>query len=182
MQEPISTAPTHFQVDPTPDETRRACAAIAQASLPPSRAAPMLIGLFVVIALAAYVLTPTTWYPTLLIGLATALGTVFLLQADGRSRVRRMQASDPHALETSFIELSPEGVRAWCAHIDVRHPWQDYSRVVVTNEFYLFIRGSGPGSVAIPRRLLDAERDGELRARVREWAPALGPDLNAGAD
>jgi len=47
-----------FEIDPQPDETRRACAAIAQAALPPSRGGLIIVALYAAVITAAYFLTP----------------------------------------------------------------------------------------------------------------------------
>ena len=96
-----------FQIDPTPDEAQRGCAAIARAVLPPSRGNAVLLGLY-----AAVVLTPTTRPQTIVIGVGAVLATAFALQAEGRSRLRRLRAADPHAQETHFVELGPGAVNS----------------------------------------------------------------------
>lgn len=165
-----------FQIEPTPDEAQRACSAIVQASLPRSRGGAILLVLYAAVILAAYVLTPATRPMTMVIGITAALATATALQLEGRSRLRRLQASDPHARETHFIELSPEGVHTWCAHVDARYSWCDFTGVTENQEFYLFVRASGAGS-AIPKRLLDDAQDAELRGRIREWAADHGVSL-----
>ena len=167
--------PIRFQIEPTPGETQRACSAIVRACLPPSRRSHIMIALYVVIGAAAGLLTPSRLM-TFIIGVGAVLATESALRAESRSRVRRLQASDPHALETHYVELGPEGVHAWCGHIDARYPWQDYYRVLEDREFYLLVRPSGSGT-AIPKRLLDAPRDAELRERIREWAPEQAAGL-----
>jgi hypothetical protein len=113
---------------------------------------------------------------TMGIGIAAVIATVTALQAEGRSRIRRLQTEDPHARETHYVELSPEGVRAWCAHVDARYAWADFAKVVENNEFYLFVRAGGTGT-AIPKRLLDGEGDAELRRWIKEWAIDHGASL-----
>jgi len=165
-----------FEIDPTPEETRRACSAIAQACLPPSRGNAILFGMYTAVGIAAYFLTPATRPVTFLIGLVAVAATALLLQAEGRSRLRRLQVEDAHARERHFVELSPEGVRAWCSHVDARYPWKDFFKVVENSEFYLFLRPSGNGS-AIPKRLLDDVTETELRERIRAWSPDSGTGL-----
>ena len=165
-----------FQIDPRPGESQRACGAIARVVMPPSRATLIVLGLYVVVGVAAYVLTPATRFATLAIGVAAVIGTAYALQAEGRGRLARLQADDPHALETHFVELGPEGVHAWCSHIDARYPWRDFTRIAEDREFYLFARPNGTGA-AIPKRLLDATMDQALRERIREWAPERGSSL-----
>jgi hypothetical protein len=165
-----------FQIDPSPEETRRACAAIVQASLPPSRGNLIVIGLYIAVGLAAYFLTPATRGATFIIGIVAVAATTLALQAEGRSRVRRLQANDPHARERHFLELGPEGVRAWCDHVDARYPWRDFVKVTENREFFLFVRPSGAGS-AVPKRLLDQGQAAQLRSHIREWAPDHGAAL-----
>jgi hypothetical protein len=165
-----------FEIDPTPEETRRACIALAQAGLPPSRATLILIGLYAVVGLAAYLLTPATGATTFAIGVLAVLATAMALQAEARRRVRRLGANDPHAREPHFIELSSEGVHTWCAHVDARYPWPEFRAVKEVKEFYLFVRLSGSGS-ALPKRVLEQGQQVELRARIREWSPDHGAQL-----
>jgi hypothetical protein len=165
-----------FEIDPTPEENRRACAAILQASLPPSRANLIVIALYAAVGVAAYSLTPATWVTTFAIGILGIAACTLALQAEARSRVRRLQVNDPHASEHHFLELTPSGVRAWCEHVDARYPWQDFTKVTENKEFYLLVRPSGTGS-ALPKRLLDQGRDAELRALLREWSPDRGAAL-----
>lgn len=165
-----------FEIDPVPGEAARACSAIVRESLPRSRRTAIVIALYVAVIAAAWLLTPATRALTTVIGVGAVLATVWALQVEGRSRVRRLQASDPHATETHFIELSADGVHTWCAHVDSNYPWQDFTKVVPTTEFYLFVRGGGNGS-AVPMRLLGEEREDELRERIRQWSPEHGASL-----
>jgi hypothetical protein len=165
-----------IEIDPTPDETRRACAAIVRASLPPSRANLIVIASDVAVGVASYFLTPATWATTFAIGVFAIAGTTLALQVEARSRVRRLRANDPHASERHFLELNPEGVRAWCERVDARYPWRDFAKVIENKEFYLFVRPSGAGS-AVPKRLLDQGRDAELRGHIREWSQDHGAAL-----
>lgn len=160
-----------FQIDPQPGESIRACTAIAQAALPRARGNVIVLGLYVAVGIVSFVFTPTTTLATLAIGLGAVLGTVFALQFEGRSRLRRLQAADPHARDTHFLELTADGVHAWCAHVDARYPWPDFTKVTENAEFYLFVRPNGSGS-AIPKRLLDPTTDAALRERIRDWAPS----------
>lgn len=158
-----------FRIDPQPGETRRACAAIVRASLPPRRGNGLMIGLYAVIIAIAFVFTPSTKPQTILVGIGAVLATAWLLQWDGARRIRQLQSADPHERETHFVELSPSGVRAWCAHVDARYPWDDYRAVTRDGEFYLLLRAGGNGT-AIPKRLLDADAEREVEARLAEWA------------
>lgn len=164
-----------FQVDPRPDETQRACRAIVQASLPRSHGDVVLVVVIAAVVIAAFVLTPTTVNKTAAIAVGGVFLTVVGLQLAGRARLRHLRTNDPHALETHFIELGPDGVHTWCAHIDARYPWQDFTKVTENDEFVLFVRGSGNGS-AIPKRLLDESTNRELRRSIGEW---LGDRANA---
>lgn len=158
-----------FQIAPEPGESQRACRAILQATLPPSRGEFVLFALFVAAFAAAWAFAQPTLEATVCISFGAIFATTYAMQFEGRRRVRRLQTADPHSLETHYIEVSSEGVRAYCSHIDARYPWQDFSKVVDNNEFYLFIRPSGSGS-AIPKRVLDVTLDAALRVRIREWA------------
>jgi hypothetical protein len=159
-----------------PDENQRACMAIAEASLPRSRGSLIILGLYAAVVAAASFLTPTTAPATMIIGVVAILATALALHAEARRRVRRLQANDPHARETHFVELSPDGVHSWCAHVDTRYPWRDFKKVTENKEFYLFVLSSGNGS-AIPKRILDDTVDAQLRSRIREWSPDGGSSL-----
>lgn len=161
-----------FQIDPLKDESQRACSAIVNASLPRSRQTYFIITLYAVIVVTAFLLTPETAVTTTMIGVAAVLVTSGILQGEGQRRIRHLQSSDPHATETHFVELGPDGIRTWCAHVDSRYAWSDFGKLIENEEFYLFVRPSGTGC-AVPKRLLDAGLDTELRSRVKGWAPDL---------
>lgn len=165
-----------FQIDPTPGESARACAAIARCVVPTKRGNLLLLGLYAAVGVAAYVLTPDTWLTTFVIGVGGIVATVYGLQTINRANVRRLQQADPHATETHFVELSVAGVHTWCAHIDARYPWADFAKVVENNEFYMIVRPSGTGA-AIPKRLLSDPDDTGLRERIRQWSPDRGRNL-----
>lgn len=165
-----------FQIDPQPGESARACSAIARSMIRGGRADLLLLGLYGAVGLASYFLTPATRLATFLIGVFAVLGTYSGMRAVGRANLRRLQAADPHALESHFAELSAEGVRTWCSHVDVRYAWKDFARVTENSEFYMLARPNGTGS-AIPKRLLDDEADARLRACLREWSPDRGGNL-----
>jgi|SRR5687767_6745850 len=165
-----------FQIDPRPGESLRGCSAIAQAAMSPGRANLIVYALYAAVFVAAFFLTPATWITTFLIGLVAVLATTLALQAEGRSQLRRLQASDPHALETHYVEIGPEGIHTWCSHVDVRYPWPEFTKVAENTEFYLFIRPSATGA-AIPKRVLDDATESVLRARIREWSPDRGTAL-----
>jgi hypothetical protein len=135
-----------------------------------------LLTVYGAVGVAGYFLTPATRLMTIAIGIGAVMASLTLLRAENRWRVRRLSTDDPHALETHFIELSPEGVRAWCTHLDARYPWAEFVTVGETAEFYVFARGSGTGSV-IPKRILDDATDAALRTRICEWAPDRGTGL-----
>jgi hypothetical protein len=165
-----------FRVQPTPDETQRACAAIASASLPPSRAGLITLLVCALVGVAAILLARPTWLITIALTLTGLLVALYALQAEVNWRLRRARADDVHADEPYEIEVGPEGIRTWCAHVDARYTWDGITRVVETPEFYLFLRGIG-GGPSIPKRLLDAESNEELRKRIREWSPDRGASL-----
>ncbi len=165
-----------IRIDPLPGESLKGCLALGAVSAPATRLNALVFALYGAVAVAAFLLTPSTRLMTTAIGIGAVLSTLLAYQWEGRARLRRLQASDPHALETHFVELGPEGVRAWCAHVDMRYRWADFSKVTENREFYLLVRRSGGGS-AIPKRILDEATDAELRARIREWAPDRGENL-----
>src|SRR5215212_7832629 len=140
-----------FQIDPQAGESARACTAIARSAVSMTRGNLLMLGLYAAVGLASYFLTPATRLTTFIIGIGAAMGMTYGLQAQGRSRLRRLLASDPHSAETHFVEISDGGLRAWCAHVDARYPWADFTKVVENDEFYMFVRPNGTGS-AIPKR------------------------------
>jgi hypothetical protein len=180
MATQISTDPTlRFQVDSQPGESARACSAIARSVIPQTRGNLLLFGLYIAVGLASYFLTPATRLTTFVIGLAGVLGTLYGLQAVGRANLRHLRRTDPHSTETHFVEVSTTGVHTWCAHIDARYPWSDFAKVVENNEFYMMVRPNGTGT-AIPKRLLSAADDAQLRDRLRDWSPDRGVNLTKG--
>ena len=167
----------HFRVQPLPDEIQRACAAIASAGQLQSRVGLILLAIYALIAAAAFLLARPTWPTTFMIAAVGIMAVHNAVQAESRRLGRRAQESDPHADETYEIEVGPEGIRVWCAHIDARYMWDGITRVVETPEFYLFLRGPW-GGPSIPKRLLDAEGSEALRNRIREWSPDGGASLS----
>jgi hypothetical protein len=167
-----------FRVQPTVDETQQACAAIASASFPPSRVGMIIYVTFAVIGLAAFLLIRSIGAIaiTILLTSAGVLAVTLAIQTEARWLSRRAQESDPHAEEPYEIEVAPEGIRTWCAHVDARYTWDGITRVIETPEFYLFLRGS-MGGPFIPKRLLDAASNEELRNGIREWSPDRGSHL-----
>lgn len=164
-----------FEIDSNPAEAQRACAAIARAVFPPTRFAISLVVLYACVWAASFYFTPATRTATAFIAIAAVMAAVFLLQFDLQSRGRSAQARDPHAHETHYVELTADGVHTWCAHVDARFPWTDFSRVMDTSEFLLFARPSGVG-VAVPKRLTNADELEILLSEVQTWAPAIEID------
>jgi hypothetical protein len=164
-----------FEIDSNPAEAQRACAAIARAMFPPTRFVISLLVLYACVWAASMYFTPATRTATAIIAIASIVAAVLLLQFDLQSRGRSAQARDPHAHETHYVELSADGVRTWCAHVDARLPWADFSRVLDTPEFLLFARPSGVG-VAVPKRLIKAEEIETLLAQTQTWAPTIEID------
>lgn len=158
-----------FEIQPREGELARAGDALAKAALPRSRADLIVAGLYALVILAAFTLTPSTRWTTSLIGIGAVLATSLALEAHGRARLRRLQRDDAHALETHYVEFDDEGVRSWCAHNEARCAWSDLVNVTETDEFFVFLRTGGNG-ITLPKRLLDAESDADLRARLRERA------------
>ena len=132
-----------FQIDPTPEETARACSAIARSALPSSYALIVLGLTYGGVVGAAEILTPATAATTVAIGFCAIAAVIYGLQRDARRRLRVVRNADPHARETHYIEVAAEGVHTWCAHVDSRYPWSDFSKVLENNEFIFFVRPSG---------------------------------------
>lgn len=155
---------------------------MASASLPPSRVGLVVYAVFALVGVAAFLLARSVWAAAITVMLAAGgvLAVTLAMQAEARWLSRRAQAADPHAGEPYEVEVGPEGIRAWCAHVDVRYAWDGITRVVETPEFYLFLRGP-QGGPSIPKRVLDAAADEELRERIREWSPDRGESLKGGA-
>src|SRR4051812_35681432 len=166
----------HFQIDPQPGESTRACSAIARAVLPTARGNLLLFGLYGAVGLASYYLTPSTRLTTFVISLGAVMATVYGLQVVGRANLRHLQQTDSHASETHSLEVSATGVHTWCSHVDARYPWTDFRKVTENSEFYLLVRPNGTGA-AIPKRLLDEATDAQLREQLRLWAPDQGANL-----
>jgi len=135
----------------------------------------LLVGLAAGVALLAFLL-PASHASAFFVGWAALYGTVYGLQTVGRANLRQLQDNDPHTLEPHLIEIDARDVYTGCAHVSARYPWHEFTKVDESNEFYLFVRGSG-GGVAVPKRLLDEPTEEELRARIREWSPDHGAGL-----
>ena len=157
-----------IEIDPVPDECLRGCLATAQSVLPPSRGTLLILALYGAVILCAFYFTPTTRAGTTLIGIGAVAVTYFALRFDGQRRLRRAWRSDPHANEATFVELSPEGLRTGCAHIDARYPWSDFAKVSESADFFLFARPSGAGA-AIPKRVIAGPSEAELRRCIADW-------------
>ena len=166
----------HLQIQPTADETQRACEAISAASLPPSRAGVITAVVFAIISATAFLLAPSTWLVAVVLAFAGLIILFVALQAESRWRLRRAQTDDPHANEAYEIEVGPEGIRVWCAHVDYRFMWNGITSVVETPEFYLFLRGP-QGGPHVPKRVLDIEGRAELQKIIREHSPDRGMSL-----
>lgn len=172
----MGTNSMRLRVQPTPGETPRACAAFASASLPPSRAGLFSLAVMALVCAAAFLLARRTWLVTFCLAATAILAVLLVIWAEARRQSRGALAADPHADEPYEIEIGPEGIRVWCAHVDTRYTWDGITRVVETPEFYLFLRGAS-GGTWVPKRLLDAAGSEELRRSVREWSPDRGASL-----
>jgi hypothetical protein len=172
---PSQTPALRFEIAPQLGESLRACSNIARAAVPPTRMNLAVYGLYAVVGLAAYVLTPSR-LTTFVVGMLGVVGSLYAIQFASRSRQRRFQGQDPHSRETHFVELTPEGIHTWCAHIDARYSWSDFAKATENKEFYLFVRPSGAGT-AIPKRLINETTETMLRQRISEWSPDHGAHL-----
>ena len=161
-----------LEVNPLEGESQRGCSALLEASLPTSWSAVYFLAMYVAIAITAYFVAPSAVFATVLISIAAVFATIYILRWDWRFRTRRLQGKDPHLLETHYIELNPDGIRSWCAHVDARYPWAEYVKTVDTPEFLLLLQAGGGGN-AIPKRLLNTQAEAELHQRLAEWAPHL---------
>ncbi len=157
-----------IQVDSEPDESVRGCVAIAQSVSHPGRGLLLFFALYGAVLLSAYSLTPRTPVQTVFIAFGAIFSTYYIVRLEGLSRLRRLTRRDPHANETTFIELTAHGVHTWCEHIDARYPWTDFARVSENAEFFLFARSSGSGTVT-PKRVVTGPLELELRQCVAEW-------------
>jgi hypothetical protein len=165
------------RIDPNPEETQRACHAIVASSLPRTRGSVTFLLLYAGVIGAAFVFARKTFAETAAIGIGAAFASMLAFQATARRMTRRLFAADPHSREPHHVELSEDGLRVWCDHVDSKYIWNGTVRVIENAEFYLFVRHSGNG-VAIPKRVLDAEREQELRASIRAWSPDRGTSLD----
>jgi hypothetical protein len=163
---------TRFEIRPLPGESLKGCQALIRESLPPDRSGAISFGVCVAVAIAAYVLTPSTAVVTTLVAAGAILALIFVSQAHAKSRLTHVRAADKHALETYFVELDDTGARTWCSHVDARFPWNDFTRATENAEFFLLLRPGGSG-IAIPKRVVGTGA-AELRERVSGWLAQPG--------
>ena len=161
------SGPARFEVRPLPGESLRGCQALMRESLPPDRSNVISFGVCFAVAIAAYLLTPSTAAVTTLIAAGGILALIVGSQAHAKARLARLRAADKHSLETHFIELDDSGARTRCSHVDARFPWCDFTRVIEHPEFFLLIRPGGTG-IAIPKRVVGTGAT-ELRERLSAW-------------
>lgn len=162
-----------FDIDPKPDEFRRANTAMVRAIMPPEQAANFgVIGLYLAVILAGTFLVTATAGRTIVIGLAAISGALSIQQWDVNRRIKKSLALDPHVDERYSIEITDAGVRNWCAHIDARYGWSDFSRILLTPEFLLFVRPSGAGAT-LPLRVTDSATTTALLEQIAGWAPHI---------
>jgi hypothetical protein len=136
-------------------------------SLPPDRSGVISFGVCFAVAIAAYLLSPSTAAVTTLIAAGGILAFIAVSQMYAKARFAQLRAADKHSLETHFIELDDAGARTWCNHVDARFPWSDFTRVTENAEFFLLIRAGGSG-IAIPKRVVGTGA-AELRERLSAW-------------
>jgi hypothetical protein len=173
----ITATPSfRFEITPLPDESMRGCAAIAQAAMPPSRGGLVMFALYAGVGVVAYLIARPTFPATFILGMVAVAATALSLQAEGRRRLRALRRKDTHELEPHVLELSSDGIRSACNHIEARYQWRDFIRAVENKEFYLFVRPSGTGA-ALPKRLLDPVTEASLRECIANWSPDRGAGL-----
>lgn len=161
------STPARFEVRPLPGESLRGCQALIRESLPPDRSNVISFAVCFAVAIAAYLLTPSTAVVTALIAAGGILALIVGSQANAKARLAKLRAADTHSLETHFIELDDTGARTWCNHVDARFPWCDFTRVTENPEFFLLIRPGGTG-ISIPKRVVGTGV-AELRERLSAW-------------
>jgi len=144
--------------------------------MPPSRGNLVMLALYGAVGIAAFLVARSTFPATFVIGLGAVAATALSLQAEGRRRLRALRGNDPHELEAHVLELSSDGIRSSCAHIEARYAWSDFVRAIENKEFYLFVRPSGAGA-ALPKRLLDQVTEASLRDCIARWLPDGGSGL-----
>jgi hypothetical protein len=158
-----------FEITPLPGESLKGCQALVKESLPPDRGALIAYAVYIGIAVAAFLLTPSSAALTILIAVGAVVVLALAGQAYAKTRLARLMAADKHALETHFVELDDSGARTWCSHIDARFPWSDFTRSTENPEFFLLIRPGGSG-IAIPKRAV-GHAAAELRHQLSNWLP-----------
>jgi len=92
-----------LQIQPTADETQRACEAISAASLPPSRAGLITVVVFAILSASAFLLASSTWLVAILLAFGGLIILSIALLAESRWRLRLAQSDDPHANEAYEI-------------------------------------------------------------------------------
>lgn len=168
-----------IRIDPKPDESLRACQAMATAvaaDLPRSRAGWIIIAAYVLVSGAAYLVGVRDWPLVGALAFGGLFGALMALQWEARWRARRLVTLDPHNLEPHHVEVTDAGVRAWCEHVDMRLTWDGITRVAETSDFYVFVRGSG-GGPTVPKRVLSDAEDAAIRDLICRWAPDGGAFL-----
>jgi len=158
-----------------PGESARSCVALVGRAVSKTRGTLFFFGVCGGVVILSLLLPPSR-ASTFLVGFAAVYVSIFGLQAVGRANIREIQGKDPHTQETYVVEIGPLDVYTGCAHVSARYPWKEFSKVFENNEFYLFLRSNG-GGAAIPKRVLDAAAEQELRNRICEWSPDGGAGL-----
>jgi len=141
------------------------------------------MGLFMLAILAlvcamAFLIARPTWLMTVCLSVVGIEAMLLLSKWEARRQMNQALASNPHADEPYEIEIGPEGVHVWCAHVDTRYKWDGITRVVETPEFYLFLRAASGGTWVV-KRMLDTASNEELRQVISEWSPDRGASLIA---
>jgi hypothetical protein len=165
-----------IRVDAEPDEAYRGCEALVAAMYPRSHAVWIVMVIYALAGLSAVMFAGEAAAVTITIAIGALLAVSWAIQLEARWRRRRALAADPHRDEAHFIELSDEGIRTYCDHVDSRITWSAITAVKETSAFYLFVRGAS-GGVAVPKRALTPAMDQTLRAGVRQWSPDRGSAL-----
>ncbi len=161
-----------FTINPTSAETARGCQALAFKSLPSNKSGLVLGAIYVLTFLVATFLIPQASLSAFLLAVGTTTVALLGIQTEARRRIARGRAADPHALEPYQVELSSEGLRTWCAHIETRYTWGAIRLMADSPEFLLFVHGVG-GGLFLPKRLLSEADLAGIRQDVAKWAPGL---------
>lgn len=165
-----------FRIVPTEAETTRGCQAMIAATFPRSKAQLVVAAVYFLVGASAFTLVPSSPVLVTVIAVGGMMLMMFALQLEANSRTRRARRDDPHTEEAHDLEVSTEGIRAWCAHVDTRYTWDGITKVVESNEFYVFVRGSG-GGPALPKRVLASDEESELRQLIAQCSPDRGAGL-----